>query len=43
MVDVIDPAGLVRSQAIENDDGSLRIVDFGAVSPRSSSVSGGTR
>src|SRR5262249_960120 len=25
MVDVVDPAGLVRSQAIENDSGSLRL------------------
>jgi 4-hydroxyphenylpyruvate dioxygenase len=30
MVDVIDPAGLVRSQAIENNDGSLRITLNGA-------------
>jgi len=30
MVDVIDPAGLVRSQAIENSDGSLRITLNGA-------------
>ena len=30
MVDVIDPAGLVRSQAIENGDGSLRITLNGA-------------
>ncbi|MEO9528902.1 MAG: TIM barrel protein, partial [Roseibium sp.] len=30
MVDVIDPAGLVRSQAIENTDGSLRITLNGA-------------
>lgn len=30
MVDVIDPAGLVRSQAIENDTGTLRITLNGA-------------
>jgi 4-hydroxyphenylpyruvate dioxygenase len=30
MVDVIDPAGLIRSQAIENADGSLRITLNGA-------------
>ncbi|WP_269580752.1 bifunctional sugar phosphate isomerase/epimerase/4-hydroxyphenylpyruvate dioxygenase family protein [Roseibium sp. Sym1] len=30
MVDVIDPAGLVRSQAIENADGTLRITLNGA-------------
>ncbi len=30
MFDVIDPAGLVRSQAIENTDGSLRITLNGA-------------
>lgn len=30
MVDVVDPAGLVRSQAIENADGSLRITLNGA-------------
>jgi 4-hydroxyphenylpyruvate dioxygenase len=30
MVDVIDPAGLVRSQAIENVDGTLRITLNGA-------------
>ncbi len=30
MVDVIDPAGVVRSQAIENRDGSLRITLNGA-------------
>lgn len=30
MVDVIDPAGLVRSQAIENEDGTLRITLNGA-------------
>ncbi len=34
MVDVIDPAGLVRSQAIENDDGSLRITLNGAENRR---------
>jgi len=32
MVDVVDPEGLVRSQAIENDDGSLRITLNGAES-----------
>jgi 4-hydroxyphenylpyruvate dioxygenase len=32
MVDVVDPAGLVRSQAIENQDGSLRITLNGAES-----------
>ena len=30
MVDVVDPAGLVRSQAIENDDGALRLTLNGA-------------
>ena len=30
MVDVIDPAGLVRSQVIENDDGALRLTLNGA-------------
>ncbi len=30
MVDVVDPAGLVRSQAIENADGSLRLTLNGA-------------
>jgi len=30
MVDVVDPAGLVRSQAVENGDGSLRITLNGA-------------
>jgi 4-hydroxyphenylpyruvate dioxygenase len=30
MVDVVDPAGLVRSQVIENDDGSLRVTLNGA-------------
>lgn len=30
MVDVVDPAGLVRSQAIENPEGSLRITLNGA-------------
>jgi 4-hydroxyphenylpyruvate dioxygenase len=34
MVDVVDPAGLVRSQAIENDDGSLRITLNGAENRR---------
>ncbi|TKT74752.1 bifunctional sugar phosphate isomerase/epimerase/4-hydroxyphenylpyruvate dioxygenase family protein [Aquamicrobium sp. LC103] len=30
MVDVVDPAGLVRSQVIENDDGTLRLTLNGA-------------
>jgi 4-hydroxyphenylpyruvate dioxygenase len=30
MVDIVDPAGLVRSQVIENDSGSLRITLNGA-------------
>ena len=34
MVDVVDPAGLVRSQAIENEDGSLRITLNGAENRR---------
>jgi 4-hydroxyphenylpyruvate dioxygenase len=34
MVDVVDPAGLVRSQAIENADGSLRITLNGAENNR---------
>jgi len=34
MVDVVDPAGLVRSQAIENDEGSLRITLNGAENSR---------
>ncbi|MFP1631078.1 bifunctional sugar phosphate isomerase/epimerase/4-hydroxyphenylpyruvate dioxygenase family protein [Zhengella sp. ZM62] len=34
MVDVVDPAGLVRSQAIGNDDGSLRITLNGAENRR---------
>jgi len=34
MVDVVDPAGLVRSQAIENADGSLRITLNGAENRR---------
>ncbi|KXF75393.1 3-keto-5-aminohexanoate cleavage protein [Paramesorhizobium deserti] len=34
MVDVIDPAGLVRSQVIENDSGSLRITLNGAENRR---------
>lgn len=34
MVDVVDPAGLVRSQVIENEDGSLRITLNGAESDR---------
>jgi len=34
MVDVVDPAGLVRSQAIENDSGSLRITLNGAENRR---------
>ncbi|WP_417669662.1 bifunctional sugar phosphate isomerase/epimerase/4-hydroxyphenylpyruvate dioxygenase family protein [Roseibium sp.] len=33
-VDVVDPAGLVRSQAIENDTGSLRITLNGAENQR---------
>ena len=32
MVDVVDPAGLVRSRAIQNDEGSLRITLNGAES-----------
>lgn len=34
MVDVVDPAGLVRSQVVENDDGSLRITLNGAENRR---------
>ncbi|GAB5505307.1 MAG: sugar phosphate isomerase/epimerase and 4-hydroxyphenylpyruvate domain-containing protein [Rhizobiaceae bacterium] len=34
MVDVVDPGGLVRSQAIENEDGSLRITLNGAENRR---------
>ena len=34
MVDVVDPAGLVRSQAIENEDGSLRLTLNGAENRR---------
>jgi 4-hydroxyphenylpyruvate dioxygenase len=34
MVDVVDPAGLVRSQAIENADGSLRLTLNGAENHR---------
>ncbi len=34
MVDVVDPGGLVRSQAIENGDGSLRITLNGAENRR---------
>ena len=34
MVDVVDPAGLVRSQAIENADGTLRITLNGAENRR---------
>ncbi|RCS22061.1 sugar phosphate isomerase/epimerase and 4-hydroxyphenylpyruvate domain-containing protein [Phyllobacterium salinisoli] len=34
MVDVVDPAGLVRSQAIENDSGTLRITLNGAENRR---------
>jgi len=34
MVDVVDPAGLVRSQAIESEDGSLRITLNGAENRR---------
>lgn len=30
MVDVVDPGGLIRSQAIENDEGSLRLTLNGA-------------
>lgn len=30
MVDIVDPAGLVRSQVVENDDGRLRITLNGA-------------
>src|SRR3546814_19014304 len=30
MVDVVDPAGLVRSQVVESDDGSLRLTLHGA-------------
>ena len=31
MVDVVDPGGLIRSQAIENEDGSLRLTLNGAM------------
>jgi 4-hydroxyphenylpyruvate dioxygenase len=34
MVDIVDPAGLVRSQVIENPDGSLRLTLNGAESHR---------
>ncbi|WP_425406655.1 bifunctional sugar phosphate isomerase/epimerase/4-hydroxyphenylpyruvate dioxygenase family protein [Hwanghaeella sp.] len=34
MVDVVDPAGLVRSQAVENQDGSLRLTLNGAENRR---------
>ncbi|RVU35803.1 sugar phosphate isomerase/epimerase and 4-hydroxyphenylpyruvate domain-containing protein [Hwanghaeella grinnelliae] len=34
MVDVVDPAGLVRSQAVENNDGSLRLTLNGAENRR---------
>tara|TARA_R110002167_G_scaffold93755_4_gene250973 strand:- start:614 stop:2524 length:1911 start_codon:yes stop_codon:yes gene_type:complete len=34
LVDVVDPSGLVRSQAIENDDGTLRITLNGAENRR---------
>ncbi|WP_417691633.1 bifunctional sugar phosphate isomerase/epimerase/4-hydroxyphenylpyruvate dioxygenase family protein [Roseibium sp.] len=34
MVDVVDPAGLVRSQAIENADGSFRVTLNGAENAR---------
>jgi 4-hydroxyphenylpyruvate dioxygenase len=34
MVDVVDPAGLVRSQAIENEEGSLRVTLNGAENRR---------
>jgi 4-hydroxyphenylpyruvate dioxygenase len=34
MVDVIDPAGIIRSQAIESDDGALRLTLNGAENRR---------
>lgn len=34
MVDIVDPAGLIRSQVIENDSGSLRITLNGAENRR---------
>lgn len=34
MVDVVDPAGLIRSQVIENEEGSLRLTLNGAESHR---------
>ena len=34
MVDVVDPAGLVRSQVIESDDGALRLTLNGAENRR---------
>jgi 4-hydroxyphenylpyruvate dioxygenase len=34
MVDVIDPAGVIRSQAIESDDGALRLTLNGAENSR---------
>ena len=34
MVDIIDPSGVVRSQAIENEGGSLRLTLNGAENPR---------
>jgi 4-hydroxyphenylpyruvate dioxygenase len=34
MVDVVDPAGLVRSQAVESDDGALRLTLNGAENRR---------
>ncbi|MDI6025124.1 TIM barrel protein [Corticibacterium sp. UT-5YL-CI-8] len=34
MVDIIDPSGVVRSQVIENDDGSLRLTLNGAENRR---------
>ena len=34
MVDIIDPSGVVRSQAIENADGSLRLTLNGAENAR---------
>ncbi len=34
MVDVVDPAGLVRSQAVENEEGSLRLTLNGAENRR---------
>jgi 4-hydroxyphenylpyruvate dioxygenase len=34
MVDIVDPAGVVRSQAVENDSGTLRITLNGAENRR---------